>query len=328
MMRYFGRRLLFYLVALWASITLNFAIPHLMPGNPAEAIFASHAQQLRGNPQALRTLETALGISNDPLPVQYWHYLGDLAHGDLGTSFSFFPSRVSSIIATSLPWTIFLVGLASIIAFVVGVGLGTLVAWRRGGWLDSLLPPLTLLTSSFPFFFLALLLLYVVAFELRLLPLNGAYTMGSVPSASLGFVGDALAHAILPAATIVIVSIGGWILGMRNTMINTLSEEYITAAEAKGLSGRRVMLAYAARNALLPQVTGFALSLGYLVGGQILIEYIFSYPGVGYLLANAIGSEDYPLIQALLLVITVCVLLANLAADLLYGRLDPRVRAT
>lgn len=327
-MRYLARRLLFYLVALWASVTLNFAIPHLMPGNPAEAIFASHAQQLRGNPNALHTLETALGLSTDPLPVQYWHYLVNLAHGDLGTSFSFFPSHVSTIIATSLPWTIFLVGLASIISFLVGVGLGVVVAWRRGGWLDSLLPPLTLLSSSFPFFFLALLLLYALAFQLKIFPLNGAYTMGTVPSASLGFAGDALAHAILPAATIVIVSIGGWILGMRNTMINVLSEDFITTAQAKGLSDRKVMLFYAARNALLPQITGFALSLGYLVGGQILIEYIFSYPGVGYLLANAIGSEDYPLIQALLLIITLCVLAANLIADLLYGRLDPRARAT
>jgi peptide/nickel transport system permease protein len=326
-MRYAARRLVFYLVALWASITMNFVIPRLIPGNPAEAIFASHAQQMRGNPQALSALETTLGLSNDPLPLQYWHYLVNLAHGDLGTSFSFFPSRVADIIMTGLPWTIFLVGIASIIAFVVGVGLGTVVAWRRGGFLDTVLPPITLLLGSFPFFFFALLLLYLLAFQLKLLPLNGAYTSGTAPNLSWDFIGDALMHAVLPAAAIVIVSIGGWILGMRNTMINVLSEDYIAMAEAKGLSDRRVMLMYAARNALLPQITGFALSLGYLVGGQILIEYVFSYPGVGYLLATAIGTQDYPLIQALLLIITLCVLLANLAADLLYGRLDPRVRA-
>lgn len=326
-MHYVVRRLLFYLVALWASVTLNFILPHLMPGNPAEAIFASHAQQLRGNPQALHTLETALGLSTDPLPVQYIQYLGNLAHGDLGTSFSFFPSRVFDIVMTGLPWTIFLVGVASIIAFVVGVGLGTVVAWRRGGFLDMILPPLTILLGSFPFFFLALLFLYLLAFQVHVFPLNGAYTMGTVPSLSAGFIGDVLSHAVLPAAVIVIVSVGGWILSMRNTMINTLAEDYVVMAQAKGLTDRRVMLKYAARNALLPQITSFALSLGYLVGGQILIEYVFSYPGVGYLLASAIGSEDYPLIQALLLIITVCVLLANLAADLLYGRLDPRVRA-
>jgi peptide/nickel transport system permease protein len=299
----------------------------MMPGNPAEAIYASHAQQLRGNPNALHALEVALGLSTDPLPVQYVHYLINLAHGDLGTSFSFFPSHVTDIIMTSLPWTIFLVGLASIISFFVGVGLGTVVAWRRGGFLDTVLPPITLLLGSFPFFFFALLLLYLLAFQWRLFPLNGAYTMGTVPTLTPDFVGDVLAHAVLPAAAIVIVSVGGWILGMRNTMINTLAEDYITMAQAKGLTDRRVMLMYAARNALLPQITGFALSLGYLVGGVILIEYIFSYPGVGYLLATAIGSEDYPLIQALLLIITVSVLVANLAADMLYGRLDPRVRA-
>ncbi len=326
-MRYVARRLVFYLAALWASITLNFVIPRLIPGNPAEAIFASHAQQMRGNSQALHALETTLGLSNDPLPLQYWHYLVNLAHGDLGTSFSYFPSQVTSIIANGLPWTIFLVGISSIIAFAVGVGLGTLVAWRRGGFLDTVLPPITLLMGSFPFFFFALLLLYMLAFQLKLFPLNGAYTSGTMPNLSWTFIGDVLAHAILPAAAIVIVSIGGWILGMRNTMINVLSEDYVAMAEAKGLSDRRVMLMYAARNALLPQITGFALSLGYLVGGQILIEYVFSYPGVGYLLATAIGTQDYPLIQALLLIITLCVLLANLAADLLYGRLDPRVRA-
>ena len=149
-MHYIVRRLLFYLVALWASITLNFIIPHLIPGNPAEAIFASHAQQLRGNPQALHTLETSLGLSTDPLPIQYVHYLINLTHGDLGTSFAFFPSHVTDIIMTSLPWTILLVGVASMIAFVVGVGLGTVVAWRRGGFLDTVLPPITILLGSFP----------------------------------------------------------------------------------------------------------------------------------------------------------------------------------
>jgi peptide/nickel transport system permease protein len=326
-MRYIARRLVFYLVAIWASITLNFAIPHLMPGNPAEAIFASHAQQMRGNSAALHSLEVTLGLSNDPLPVQYWHYLVNLAHGDLGISFSFFPSHVWTIIADRLPWTILLVGIASLLSALVGISLGMIVAWRRGGLLDSILPPVTLLLGSFPFFFLALLLLYVISFQLKLLPLNGAYNMDTQPNLSLGFIGDAAQHAILPAASIILVSVGGWILGMRNTMINILAEDYVTMAEAKGLTGRRIMFMYAARNALLPQITGFALSLGYLVGGQILIEYVFSYPGVGYLLATAIGSQDYPLIQGLLLVITLGVLLANLVADLLYGRFDPRVRA-
>jgi peptide/nickel transport system permease protein len=185
-----------------------------------------------------------------------------------------------------------------------------------------------LLTSSFPYFFLALLLLYALAFKLGWFPTSHAWTTGSTPRFSPAFIGDVLYHAILPAFTVVVVAIGGWLLGMRNTMINTLAEDYITLAQAKGLSDRRVMLAYAARNALLPQITGFAMALGYLVGGQVLVEYVFSYPGMGFTLATAVGNQDYPLVQALLLIITVCVLAANLAADLVYARLDPRVRAT
>jgi peptide/nickel transport system permease protein len=328
-MRYLTRRFLFYLIALWASITLNFAIPRLMPGNPAEAVLAAHEQQFHtADPNALRTIETALGISSDPMPLQYWHYLANLAHGDFGVSFFYFPSHVSTIIAQSLPWTLLLVGLASVLAFVLGTGIGVLAAWRRGGFLDSILPPLTLLASSFPFFFLALMLLYVFGVQLSWFPLDHAHTDGITPTLSLPFVADVLDHAVLPALSIVLVAVAGWLLGMRNTMINVLADDYITMAQARGLSDRRVMLAYAARNAILPQVTGFALSLGYLVGGQILVEAVFSYPGVGFTLAQAVGNEDYPLIQALLLIITVCVLVANLVTDLLYTRLDPRVRST
>ncbi len=326
-MHYLFRRLIFYLGALWASATLNFAIPRLMPGNPVAAIYASHAQQFQNDPNALRTIEASLGISHDPLPLQYWHYLGNLLHGNLGVSFSQFPVRVSSIIAQSLPWTLLLVGLASLIAFALGTGLGMFAAWRRGGVLDTILPPLMLLASSFPFFFLALLLLFFLGFQLNWFPLNHAYGDGVQPNLSLAFVGDVLAHAVLPACSLIIVAIGGWLLGMRNAMINVLAEDYITMAQARGLSDRRVMLRYAARNALLPQITGFALSLGYLVGGQVLVETIFSYPGMGFVLAQSLGSEDYPLIQSLLLIITVCVLVANLGADLLYARLDPRVRS-
>jgi peptide/nickel transport system permease protein len=326
-MRYLSRRLIFYLVALWASITLNFAIPRLMPGNPAEVFLASHYQQFQGDPNALRTVEAILGVSSDPLPLQYWHYLVALAHGDLGISTSFYPARVSTVIAQSLPWTIFLVGLASITSFILGTGLGIVTAWRRRGLLDTILPPLTLLAGSFPYFFLALLMLYFLGFQLNWFPTSHAYTIGSVPSFTADFIGDVLYHAILPAATIVIVAIGGWLLGMRNTMVNTLAEDYINMAQARGLTDRRVMLVYAARNAILPQITAFAMALGFLVGGQVLVEYVFSYPGLGYTLANAVGNEDYPLVQALLLIITVAVLAANLVADLVYARLDPRVRS-
>jgi peptide/nickel transport system permease protein len=327
-MRYVYRKIIFYVVALWVAITLNFAIPRMMPGNPAETIFASHAQQLQSNPHALAAIEAALGLSNDPMSLQYWHYLVNLAHFDFGVSFSEFPTRVSTIIVQSLPWTLFLVGIASVLAWVLGTGFGILTAWRRGGLLDSTLPGLTIFTHSLPNFWLGLILLYVLAFILGWFPTSHAYDVGLQPGLTLHFVGSVLYHAVLPALTLIIVTVGGWLLGMRNVMINTLAEDYITMAQAKGLSDRRVMFGYAARNALLPQITGLAMSLGFLVGGQVLIEDVFSYPGVGYVLANAVGQEDYPLIQALLLIIVVCMLVANLAVDLLYARLDPRVRTT
>lgn len=326
-MRFVARRFCFYLLALWAAITLNFALPRLMPGNPAEAVYAAHYEALRGNPDALHQLAVALGVSDAPLLTQYWHYLVDLAHGNLGISFSYFPVPVSRVIMQSLPWTLGLVGVTAVIAFLLGTALGAVSAWWRGGIVDSLLPPLGVMVGSFPAFFLALLLLYFLAADTGWFPLGHAYTPGNPTGLSLGHVLDVVDHALLPAFSIVLFSIGGWILGMRNTMINVLAEDYISMAEARGLRERHIMLAYAARNALLPQLTGLGLSLGFLVGGQVLIEYVFSYPGVGALLANAVGSQDYPLIQALLLTITIAVLAANLMMDLLYARLDPRTRA-
>src|SRR5919204_6739724 len=324
-MRYVYRKIIFYLVALWVAITLNFAIPRMMPGNPAETIFASHAQQLQSNPHALAAIEAALGLSNDPMPLQYWHYLVNLAHVDFGISFSAFPTPVLTIILQSLPWTLFLVGIASVLAWVLGTGFGILTAWRRGGLLDSTLPGLTIFTHSLPNFWLGLILLYVLAFLLGWFPTSHAYHVGLQPGLNLHFIGSVLYHAVLPALTLIIVTVGGWLLGMRNVMINTLAEDYIAMAQAKGLSDRRVMLVYAARNALLPQVTSFAITIGYVVTGLVLIEYVFSYPGVGYTLVNAVQSEDYPLMQALFLLISVAVLGSNLVADLLYARLDPRV---
>lgn len=327
-MRYIIRRLTFYIAALWAAITLNFAIPRLMPGNPAEVIYAQNASVFNSDPGALDSIKAALNLSTDPMPLQYWHYLVQLAHGDLGVSFTQYPVRVSSIIMTHLPWTLFLVGTASILAFVLGTLLGIICSWRRGGIFDSILVPVTAVTSSFPVFFLALLLLYYCASVHSWLPTGHAFEPGSAPHFSLSFIGDMIYHALLPAFTLVIVSIGGWVLGMRNAMINTLAEDYVTMATAKGLSDRRVMVTYAARNAILPQVTGFAMALGFVIGGAFLIELVFDYEGIGFFLIQAVNNEDYPLIQGLLLFVVVCVLVANFCADLLYARLDPRVRRT
>ncbi len=325
-MSYLYRRLIFYLVALWAAITLNFAIPRMMPGNPAEVIYAQHSAQLSGNPHALDAIKASLGISDDPMPLQYWHYIVNLAHGNLGTSFFYGP--VTDIIRDRMPWTLFLLGLASVLAFILGTLLGIYCSWRHGGLADSILVPVTALTSSFPTFFLSLLFVYYIGFDLGWFPTGGSYDQGTAPHLSIAFLWNMLYHAILPAFVILITSIGGWLLGMRNAMINTLAEDYVQMAVAKGLRERRIMIMYAARNAILPQITGFAMAIAFIVGGAFLTELVFNYQGVGFALVNAVNNLDYPLLQGLLLFITCCVLFANLIADLIYARLDPRVRRT
>lgn len=321
-MKFILRRLAFYIVTLWIAITLNFAIPRLLPGNPVDIILG----KMRGNvsPGTFKALKDALGFTNQNLIGQYFTYLWNIVHGNFGISYSYFPVPVMTIIRQDLPWTLFLFGLSTIIAFTLGTTLGIVSAWRRGSFLDSSLPPIMLFLSSFPYFWTALLLVYVFAITLGWFPNAHAY---SVLNLSWPVIGTILYHSILPALTIVVSSMGGWLLGMRNVMVSTLAEDYITMAQAKGLSDRRVMLMYAARNAILPSITGFAMSLGFVVGGQVLVETVFSYPGVGFDLVNAAGNDDFPLLQALLLFIVLAVLVANFIADIAYVRLDPRVRA-
>jgi peptide/nickel transport system permease protein len=324
-MRHLLRRIGFYLVALWTSATLNFLIPRLAPGDPAQTLMA----RLRGriSPQSLHALEIAFGINHDPLWSQYLQYLNNLAHGNLGVSITYFPTPVIVVISQEIPWTLTLVGISLVISFVIGTLLGVIVAWRRDSTLDSVLSPMFTFLSAVPYFWLALILLYVLGFMLNWFPINGGYdTSTVVPGWSPDFMLSAITHGILPAFTIVISSIAGWLLGMRSAMITTLSEDYVLMAEAKGLSQRRVMLLYAARNAILPNITSFALSLGFVVSGALLTEIVFSYPGLGFALYEAVQNLDYALMQGLFLIISMAVLVANFLADLLYLALDPRVR--
>ena len=323
-MKFILRRLAFYVLTFWIAVTLNFAVPRLLPGNPVDIILG----KLQGDvsPGTYKALESALGFTNQNLIGQYFTYLWNLAHLNFGLSYSHFPASVSTILAQDLPWTLFLFGLSTIIAFTLGTTLGIVSAWRRGSFLDSTLPPIMLFLSSFPYFWVALLLLYFFGLRLGWFPTAHSYD-GSSIHLSLWFVGNVLYHAFLPAFTIVVSALGGWLLGMRNVMLTTIAEDYVVMGQAKGLSDKRVMLMYAARNAILPSITGFAMSLGFVLGGQVLVEYVFSYPGVGSDIVNAAGSEDFPLLQALLLFIVLAVLVANFIADIVYVRLDPRVRA-
>ncbi|MCO1337956.1 peptide ABC transporter permease [Kocuria polaris] len=318
------RRLGFYLVAFWASITLNFMLPRLMPGDPVTRMLSRSQQRL--DPQQVESLQRLLGVEGGPWWQEYFAYIGRVFTGDFGVSISRFPTPVSEVIAAQLPWTLLLGAVSLIIAVIIGNLLGILAAWRRGGALDSVVPPLLVFIGSFPYFWLAMGSLYVFGVALGVSPLRHAFSVGLTPSWDLTFISDVAAHLILPALSIVLVSIGGWMLGMRNTMISTNAEDYILMAEAKGLRPRRIMFNYAARNALLPSVTNIGMSLGFIVGGALLTEVVFAYPGVGYQLLAAVQGLDYPLMQGLFLTITAAVLLANFLVDLVYVRLDPRVR--
>jgi peptide/nickel transport system permease protein len=324
-MRFLARRLAFYLVAAFVAITLNFLIPRLMSGDPVQLIFARF--QGRVDPRALESLQATFGFVRGPLHEQYITYLGNLLRGDFGLSILNFPVPVANILGTSLAWTLRLIGTATIIAFVVGTLFGIVAAWRRGGLMDSVVLPALSMINAFPYFFIALLVIYFFAFNLHWFPMSHAADISlAVDWNSWEYVSSVINHAILPMATIVITAMGGWMLGMRNNMIGVLSQDYIVMAQAKGLSDLRVMFTYAARNAILPSLTGFAMSLGFVVGGALITEQVFSYPGMGFTLLQAVNARDYPLMQAIFLMITLAVLIANFMADLAYVLLDPRAR--
>ncbi|HYK94708.1 MAG TPA: ABC transporter permease [Candidatus Dormibacteraeota bacterium] len=321
-MSFLARRFGLFLLTLWAALTINFLIPRLMPGDEATAVLARFRNV---NPAALHALQIEFGVgTNQPLLEQYVQYLGNCLTGQFGLTASRAP--VSDVVLQGLPWTLGLVGITTVIAFILGTAIGIVSAWRRGGKLDSLLSPLLFIVTTFPVFFVALLLLFVFGVALHWFPLSGAYTLGSQPTLSFGSALDVVKHAFLPAATLVITTAGGWIFTMRNNMVSTLNEDYVRMARAKGLPSWRIMFDYAARNAILPNLTGFAMQLGFILGGSILVEYTFSYPGLGYLFYTGTTTHDLPLQQALFLFYTLAVLVCVLVADIATAVLDPRTR--
>src|SRR5258708_13925213 len=257
-MSYILRRLAFYAVAAWVALTVNFLLPRAMPGSAVQAIMAEFRKAERSGYHALEAL---LGVGH---PGSLWHqyvaYLRDVFTLNFGTDVSQYPAPVSTLLGQTIPWTLTLVGTATVIAFFVGTGLGIIAGWRHGGWLDRVLPGL-MFFQAIPYFFLALILIELLAARANIFPLGQGYAGGLIPGWNSAFIGSALYHSILPAFTIRITSLAGWMLQMRNVMITTVGEDYVVAAQAKGLPSRRVVFTYAARNAILPQLQGFGLAL-------------------------------------------------------------------
>ena len=324
-MAFILRRLVFYIVAIFVAITFNFLMPRLMPGDPVDAMFAAAGGRLP--PETLDAYKEMLGFVDAPLWQQYLQYLQSVVTFDLGPSIMLFPVPVTEVLSNTLPWTVFLAGTATILSIFVGCFIGLYASLNRGGFVDRFFPVFWQFVASMPQAVTALLIFFIFALTLSWFPLGFGYNPDLDPSFSPSFIANVAYHAVLPLVTLVLSMIATWVFTMRNAMVNVLGEDYIAMARAKGLSSGRIMRRYAARNAILPVVTAVSMALGFAVAGQVFIETVFNYPGIGQLIIKAVAARDYPLMQACFLLIVLCVLIANFIADVLYVWLDPRLRA-
>ncbi|WP_435103605.1 ABC transporter permease [Arhodomonas sp. AD133] len=323
-MGFFLRRLSFYLVAFLVAATINFVLPRIMPGDPVTMMFAS--ANARMTPEMVEALKKVYGFVDGPLWQQYFTYLGNVFTWNLGTSTQFFPETVNAVLGRAFGWSLFLAGTAIVLAFCVGSLMGVFAAWFRGGRYDAIASPAMMVFQAVPPVVIALLALFTFGVGLQWLPTGYAYTPGMDPGWSWAFAADVARHAVMPIACAALIQVGGFLITMRNNMINLLNEDFITMAKAKGLAENRVIFNYGARNAILPTVTALSMALGTAIGGQLIIEIVFNYPGLGTVLYKAILARDYQVIQGQLLLMTIFMLTFNFIADLLYVVLDPRLR--
>lgn len=325
-MRYLLRRLGLLLLTGWAALTLNYILPQLVPGDPVSVMMARYQGRL--SPEAADALREAFGLTSDKSWWgQYFDYWGRMLTGNFGLSLNFFPAPVSVILGQAIPWTLGLVGVTTFISFILGTFLGVYSGWWRNTPLGDGMVLVSLFLNGVPYFWFALIILYVFSFLLGWFPLAGGYGTSVTRAEGWPWLLSVLYHSFLPALTIIVTATGGWLLTMRNNLVGVLGEDYVAFAKAKGLPQRRIMFRYAARNAILPSFTAFAMALGFVISGSLLTEIVFSYPGLGFALLQAVTSLDYPLMQAIFLFITLAVLIANFLADIAYAFLDPRVRS-
>jgi peptide/nickel transport system permease protein len=326
--RYLANKTVWYLGALVVAVVLNFVLPRLIPGNPVDVLVSKMGQGGLSSEAQQRTYEAFMvefGLDK-PIWDQFVLYITGVFHGNFGASFSFYPTPVSSLIAQSVPYTLALQLPAIVLGWIIGNLLGAIAAYKGGGW-DKSVFTTALLFNSTPYYCLSIILLYVFGVVLGWFPVGGAYSLGSSPEWSWAFFSDAITYWYLPFASLVLINIGGQAVGMRSMAIYELGSDYVNYSRSLGI-GDRKMTGYIFRNAMLPQITGLALSIGTMVGGALITELVFSYPGMGSLLFGAISSNDYPVIQAVTLIITVAVLVANYMVEILYGFIDPRIRAS
>jgi peptide/nickel transport system permease protein len=325
---YVAKRFAMFLLIVWLAATVNFFLPRIGGQDPVRAQLLRQAA-LGGNLQSgmeqmVAIYDKKFGLDR-PLWEQYFTYVGDMLRFDFNYSIANYPRTVLAIIGEALPWTFGLLMTTIVLSWIIGGLLGAFMGWARSPkFLQFLMPPLLSL-NAIPFFLLGLVLVYVFAFRLHWFPQSGGYTAGTFPAWNLSFARNVLSHSILPALSIILVSIGGWALGMRAMMVTTHGEDYVTYADAKGLRGRTIFIRYLIRPSLLPQTTALALALGQLISGTLVVEVVFAYPGIGTVLYNAIRGSDYYLVQGIVFILIVSIGLATLILDLIYPLLDPRI---
>ena len=327
--RYFGKKIIWFLITLVTAVILNFFLPRLMPGDPVASIMSRLMQGGANESEAVRrTLEhytQQFGLDK-PLIQQLFIYIGNLFKGDLGYSFYNYPKKVGDIISVALPWTLALQLPAILVGWFIGNLLGAIAAYIRKGF-DKVLIPASLFISGIPAFGMAVILMSIFAVNLKWLPVQGGYPQTLLPSFSLQFFLGLLRHYHLPFWSIVLISIGGQAIGMRSMSIYELNADYVKYSRYMGIKDSKIV-GYVFRNAMLPQITGLALQIGTMIGGALVAERVFSYPGLGTAMFSAVTQNDYPLISATTLIITVMVLIVVFILDIIYGLIDPRVKAT